>query len=250
MNAVVELKPQVPAEIVTPMTMIDRALGMNASPETLERLLALQERFEANEARKAFEKAMAAAKAEIPVIQKNRTAGFESRKTGEMTSYNYETLDQVTKTIDPVLTRHGLSYRFQSAAGEGGQIKVTCLICHEAGHKTETALASSPDASGSKNSVQAIGSAVTYLQRYTLKLALGLAAAADDDAKTGIDHTLITAEQFQILQDLIERSGSDEKKLLAAVKADALEKLNVSQFDRACTTMRGMIAKRKAANVQ
>src|SRR5690606_38094113 len=39
--------------MITPMTMIDRALISGAAPETLEKLLALQERWEANQGRKA-----------------------------------------------------------------------------------------------------------------------------------------------------------------------------------------------------
>ena len=68
------------ATALTPMTMIDRALVSGAPPETLERLLALQERWEANQGRKAFDEAMAAAKAEIPTIRKNRTVDFTSSK--------------------------------------------------------------------------------------------------------------------------------------------------------------------------
>ena len=46
---------------VTPMEMLDRAVSNGASVETLERLMNLQERWEANQARKAFDDAMAAA---------------------------------------------------------------------------------------------------------------------------------------------------------------------------------------------
>lgn len=42
---------------VTPMDMIDKALASGASPEALEKLLALQERWEANQAKRAFDTA-------------------------------------------------------------------------------------------------------------------------------------------------------------------------------------------------
>ena len=45
------------------------------------------------------------------------------------------------------------------------------------------------DQSGNKNGFQAIGSAVTYLQRYTLKSALGLSAEVDDDAQSVTEST-------------------------------------------------------------
>lgn len=101
---------------ITPMTMIDRALASNATPETLERLLALQERWEANEARKAFDNAMAAAKAEIPVISKNRTVSYEHKDGKDATSYRHEDLGEIARTVDPILAKHGLSYRYQTVS--------------------------------------------------------------------------------------------------------------------------------------
>ena len=63
-----------PPQAVTPMDMIDRAISSGANVETLEKLLALQERWEANQGRKAFDHAIAAAKAKLPAIVKNQTA--------------------------------------------------------------------------------------------------------------------------------------------------------------------------------
>src|SRR6184192_1899984 len=92
---------------VTPMAMIDRALSSNATPETLERLLALQERWEASQARKAFDEAMSAAKAEIPVISKNRTVDFTSN--AGRTHYRHEDLAEIARTVNPILGKYGLS---------------------------------------------------------------------------------------------------------------------------------------------
>ena len=55
---------------ITPMQMLTQAVERGASVELMEKLMALHERWEANQARKAFDGAMAAAKAEIPVIAK------------------------------------------------------------------------------------------------------------------------------------------------------------------------------------
>ena len=65
------------------------------------------------------------------------------------------------------------------------------------GHSEETTLKAPPDTSGSKNSIQAIGSTVTYLERYTLLAATGMAAAgmdndgrfADEEQKPKISET-------------------------------------------------------------
>jgi hypothetical protein len=169
-SGLVELKPLPP----NPMDILARAVSDGASIEVLERLMVLQERWEANEARKAFEKAMAAASTEMPALVKNRAVKFGT------TSYKHEDLAEVVSAIAPVLGKHGLSHRFETTT-EPGRITVTCIISHELGHSIRNSLSGPADISASKNAIQAIGSTITYLSRYSLKAALGLAAAHDDD---------------------------------------------------------------------
>lgn len=225
--------------VLTPLAMIDKAITSGASVETLERLMALQERYEANEAKKAFDAAIGAAKAQIPPILKNKGADFESKRTGTTTSYRYETLPALAKVLEPILHANGLSYRYSSHV-DANQISVTCIISHIAGHKEETALQCAPDSTGNKNAVQAIGSAVTYLQRYTLKLALGISASDDDDGVGSTNPELnqdITADQFRELRDLLTESGSKEEDMLAYVKAENMEAMTLAQYAKAKAAM-------------
>lgn len=166
---------------VTPLDMLDRALSQGAGLEVVEKLMDLQDRWERNNARKAFDQAISAAKSEIPPIVKNASVGYEN-KDGSFTGYKHETLDGIAKVVDPILSDHGLSYRFRSQQN-GGMLSVTCIVAHRDGYYEETTLSGPPDQSGKKNAYQAVGSAATYLQRYTLKLALGLSAGKDDDAQ-------------------------------------------------------------------
>src|ERR1700722_7515777 len=57
---------------VTPMAMLSHAVASGAGLETITKLMDLQDRYEARQARMAFDEAVANAKAEIPVIAKNR----------------------------------------------------------------------------------------------------------------------------------------------------------------------------------
>lgn len=150
--------------------------------ERLEKVLDMQERMMERNARVAFDQAIAAASAQIGPIQKNAKVEFEGRDGKGKTSYAHETLDEIDRVVRPILSEHGLAYRFRSKQ-EGGNLHVTCIISHRDGHFEETTLQGAPDGSGSKNGYQAVGSAATYLQRYTLKLALGLSATKDDDGR-------------------------------------------------------------------
>lgn len=155
----------------SPMDMLRIAVERGASIEILNKLMDLQERVEVSHARKAFDTAIATAKAEIPSIPKNRP-GHNGR--------NYADMAGIAKIIDPIIHKHGLSYRFRSQR-IGNELIMTCILCHRAGHFEENSLPGPLDIGPGRNSMQAIGSSCTYLQRYTLTQALGLSFTDDDD---------------------------------------------------------------------
>lgn len=227
---------------VTPMEMIDRALANGSGVEVIERLMALQERWEANAGRKAFDHAIAAAKAAIPPIIKNREVEFTSSKG--RTNYKHEDLAQIAKTVDPILASHGLSYRFRTQQADGGIITVTCILSHRGGYSEETSLSGGRDDTGNKNNFQAVGSAVTYLQRYTLKAALGLAAAHDDDGGKAETDT-ITADQFRRLNEKMDAiDEGSRRRLLAYLKVENLEELPQSKYGTADAALDRKIAEK------
>ena len=198
---------------ITPMAMIAQAVASGADIATIERLLALQERIEAAEARKAYVAAMAEFKAVPITIKKNKHVGFESKRTDTKTDYWHATLDQVVEAVGPELAKVGLSYRWKTEQLDGGVIRVTCIVRHSNGHSEETVLQGSPDLTGNKNNIQAVGSTVSYLSRYTLMSALGLASADNDgrggDEDTGKDPQFITEQQIAKLQGFIDEMPGD-----------------------------------------
>lgn len=209
--------------LVTPMAMIDRALASGAAPETLEKLLALQERWEATQARKAFDEAIALAKAQIAPVVKNKSGHNDKR---------YADFAAIARVVDPVISEHGLSYRFRTKQDD--RIHVTCILSHRAGHSEETTLAGPADASGSKNAIQAIGSTLTYLQRYSLTQALGLAVADDDDGRAaGFPSGPINEEQLERMLALLSESGADTQIFCEKYKIEAVKDLPASKFEAA-----------------
>jgi hypothetical protein len=202
-------KPAEKAQPVTPLEMLNRAVQSGADIAILERLMDLHSRWEKDQARKAFEAAIADAKAEIKPIRKNRKVDFTSAKG--RTNYDYEDLAEIDRTIAPILARHGLSYRHRSRQ-DGKKLTIVCIVSHRDGHFEETELSAENDESGNKNSIQAVGSTATFLQRYTLKLALGLAASKDDDGKAAGKAAGLNEEQIAKLQGLLTETQSDEVK--------------------------------------
>ena len=230
--------------VVTPMSMIERAVERGADVAMIEKLMELQERNERHLGRRAFDQAIASAKAEFRPILKSGKVSHGQGKT----SFDHETLADISNAVDAALSRYGLHYRYR--VSQSDRIVVTCIIAHKDGHSEETTLSGQPDASGAKNSIQAIGSTVTNLQRYTLKAALGLAAAADDDGRVSdqvVGKENITADQWQELTGLIDQAGIEESVILKFAKVSALDFLPARDFDRIKNKLLATIKTRGAA---
>jgi hypothetical protein len=214
------------AHPVTPMDMLNRAVASGADIDVLEKLMSLQERWESANARKAFEQALAAAKGEIPIVIRNATGHNEKK---------YADFAAIAKAIDPILGRHGLSYRFKTLQTEKS-ITVTCVLFGH-GHSEETALSAGADTTGNKNAIQAIGSTLTYLQRYSLVQMLGLAAAKDDDGNAAGSAEAITLEQVEQLVALADEVGADKEAFCRYFKVGGLADITTKDFPRAIAAL-------------
>lgn len=239
-NAVEIQRPgeQMPAPstgALTPMEMVGRALEMGVSADILKQMMDLRDREEARNAKIAFTKAVAAAKAEIRPIMKTREVDYTPAGKSRV-NYKHEDLAGIEEQVSPILTKHGLHYRFESDNGLDRPLTITCVLEHDDGYSTRTPLSAGADSSGGKNSLQAIASAATYLQRYTLKLALGLSVSHDDDGKAS-DQTnepkRISEEQVKTILSLLEETDSDIEKFCQMGKIDAVPEMLANQFDSA-----------------
>ena len=206
---------------LTPMDMLNKAVANGANIDVLEKLMGLQERWEKNQARKEFDAAIADAKAEIRPIARNRKGHNDKR---------YVDFAAIASMVDPIITKHGLSYRFRTMQDE--RINVTCVLSHKAGHYEETTRSGPADQTGNKNAIQAIGSTLTYLQRYSLVQMLGLAAGDDDDGQVaGNNDGPISDKQVDEIAKLIADTKSDIGRFLAWAAAPSVSDLRASQFN-------------------
>src|SRR5271167_2481726 len=166
---------------VSPLSILQSAVDKGASIEQITALMGLAERFEYNQDKRAFRQAMAAFKLDPPKITKNKHVSFKTDRG--VTEYDHATLDNVCDQIVKRLAESGITHRWVPKQ-EGGLITVTCILSLGT-YSEETPLSSGPDTSGGKNAIQAIASAVSYLERYTLLGATGTATGMkDDDGKS------------------------------------------------------------------
>ena len=239
MNAVTEIEATqvLPAALPDPvLAMIERvATDPSASIEKLERMMAMRDKLQADQARAFFAQAFAAASAEFPSIPLNGRGDKQKP---------YALLKDIISGTKPVLSRHGLALSF-GVDSAPDRVTVTAKLMHVAGHVETTSIELPKDQSGSKNAVQAVGSSQTYGQRYTAQAILGLSLGddVDDDGKAAGAGALIDADQFFELKNLIERAAADEAKFCQFLKVADLESLPAARFANAVSALRAKIKK-------
>lgn len=173
----------------TLMQIIERAMREpNFDIAKIQQILSLKERWDSNEAKKAFVADMAEFKKNPPTIYKNKHVGFDSRRTESRTDYDHATHAEVTYKIIAGLAQHGFSHRWVTTQPEG-KVQVECIITHRLGHSESFSMFAPPDSSGNKSPVQAIASTKTLLERYTLLGATGLSTIDLPDADDQKDET-------------------------------------------------------------
>jgi hypothetical protein len=228
----------------SPSTLIELAINQGVDLDKIEKMLVLQERWEKNEAKKAYIRAMTAFKANPPEIEKDVRVQYDTSKG--KTDYKHASLANVTKKINSALSEHGLSAAW-STTQQNGSVAVTCTITHEQGHSESTSLTASPDASGSKNAIQAIGSTISYLERYTILALTGLATFdMDDDGNAAASGPVeyINDQQYGSIIDMMNEAEADEGKFLQYLKIESIEKMPLNKFNMAVKALEAKLAKK------
>lgn len=161
-----------------PSGLLQLAVQQNLDIDKLEKLMQMQERWQAQQARKEFLSAISRFQAACPTLEKTKKVDFLN-KSGFRTKYSYASLGDIVEQIKKPLSDAGLSFRWEIQDIEN-KLVVTCIVSHHLGHSERTTMSAAKDESGGKNEIQQRGSSITYLQRYTLIAALGISTADED----------------------------------------------------------------------
>lgn len=223
---------------LSPISMVTQVYNKQGSIEGLREILELQIQWEKNEARKAYHSAMAKFKANAPEIMKDKKVQAGQAK------YSHASLWNVTKTINESLSKFGLSISWNTSQNNG-LISVTCKITHVLGHSEECTLSAAADNSGAKNSIQAIGSTVAYLQRYTALAVTGLATSDMDDDGASATEELISAEQGEGLAQRIVAEKIDLAQFCKYMKVDSIPTIKKADYQKAINVIEAKKAAKK-----
>lgn len=144
----------------------------------LERLMAMQEKWEKKEAEKKYNQAMSAAQSEITSVK--------ATKFNNQTRSKYADLLDYDPIIRPAYTSKGLAISFDTAESPLPEhVRVIACITHEAGHKELRHIDIPADGKGAKGGdvmtkTHAVVAATTYGQRTLIRLIFNIATGDDD----------------------------------------------------------------------
>ncbi|MGH8446439.1 MAG: ERF family protein, partial [Solimonas sp.] len=164
----------------TPFDLLRIVVEQNAPLDKIKEMMDLQDRWEANQARKAFHAAMAKFRE-----QHIRVLRSETVEQGPLRGTAYAKLSDFVGAAGQALSAAGLSVTWKILRDEEKWIEVACIVSHIDGHSEQRSMGGPPDAGGAKNAIQARASTVSYLEKYTFKMALGLAEENDDNDGNG-----------------------------------------------------------------
>jgi len=165
------------------LAVIERAArDPSVDIDKMERLLAMQERVQEARAKQAFTEAKIAMRPELPEVTMKGHIIIRDKQTNVITQDTpFARFEDIHDAVVPVLSRHGFDLKFRNGLSADGKVQVTTILTHIDGHEETTDFVLPHDSSGSKNSVQAVGSSTSYGKRYGTLAILNIKVAGEDD---------------------------------------------------------------------
>ncbi|WP_418116019.1 ERF family protein [Variovorax sp. NFACC27] len=155
--------------------------------DKMERLLSMHERMHARANEQKFNAAMTKAQAAMGPISAD-AVNPQTRST-------YASYAQLNRALRPIYTKNGFALSFDTDdSPKENHIRVLCYVSHAAGHMRTYKCDMPADGKGAKGGdvmtkTHAQGSAMTYSQRYLLKLIFNVAIGETDDDGNGAGRT-------------------------------------------------------------
>jgi hypothetical protein len=174
-------------------------------------------------------------------------------------NYNYADLASCWSACRGALSEHGLSIIQTVGRGDAG-IVLRTMLGHSSGQWIDSEIPITLAPNGKKNELQELGSALTYLRRYSLMAMVGISPVEDDDDGAAAASYQAPREQGREAKPEIARlSAQQVKKISEMTDEDHISDL-VEFYQKKCgarslqevpateyTRILDVIAKRKMA---
>ena len=202
--------------------------------DTVERLSALDQKYRAEFARRAFADAFNRVQKEMMPVK--------ARGQNESTRSTFARAEDVTGMLDPILVDNGFSRSISTEdCPVEGHLRFVLVLRHTGGHEERHRLDAPIDDVGmrgspTKTKLHGMASSYTYCERHLLCKVFGVQTFKDDDGNagaTGPGARPITEDQAIVLSDLVKEVGADWARFLRFFKVTALDDLPASRYNEA-----------------
>lgn len=223
------------SEVSEMSPLLRLAVEKSLSIEAIKELVQLHREEQDRQAARAFAQAMASFHEKCPPIpRKTENAQFTVTRAGTKRPSRYAALEDIDATIREPLAAEGLSRRWGSATIQDGMLTMDCIITHIGGHSESSSATMPVESKAGSSPQQKYGTAMAYVQRYSLIAALGLTTCHEDaDGNQSESGAAIGEEQVRTLQSLIEEVGSDESRICKVYGVARLEELPIVNYSAA-----------------
>lgn len=172
--------------------------------------------------------------------------------------YKYRTAEGILADVKPVANKYGFYVKLSDNMEFLGQhlvLKATAELLNEQGEVVLSSTACAVHANEKKGMdlAQLSGATSSYARKYALCGLFGI-----DDAEQDIDalathgqhnqkqqsqqaYSVVTAEQAQILQEMIDAAGVDIKRFLSAYQCNSLSSFNAAYYDDAIAKLKAKL---------
>lgn len=225
------------AQNVSPMSIVAQLVLREGVPiETMERLMAMQERMDAQKRREAFFSALARITPKMPRISKRGTSN----------NGRYMKYEDIDRELRPIISEEGFAVQFDTSEGPNGKVRILMIVNHRDGHEEKRQIDMAPDRSGNKanNDAQAVISATSYGKRALVTLFFNVVAEGEDDDGNGGSKP-ITQEQADDLRAKLQDAGGNMARFLKYMDVTTVDEITGKQLARAIEYLEALA--RKAA---
>lgn len=207
----------------------------------MRELLDLQERFTTKTAEVDFKASMNRLQPRLPQIDKHGAIVVNGQTRSKYA--RYEDIDAACRQL---YTAEGFSHSFDTRTAEG---KTTYYIRvdHRAGHSETKELQLPDDTSGSKNSIQAHISTVSYAKRCLMKMAYNIIEAGEDNDGNGVSY--ISEDDACRIEDMLVALGdtsaskTNERGFLKFMGAPTVREIQQRDLARGIQALRDKMQK-------
>lgn len=235
-----------PAQMIQQMQSGQTPLPIEQMREALQ----LQKEWEANEARKAFNQAMARVHLKIPTIRKT--------KQNKQTNSVYAELDQIINETKAIYTAEGFSVSFYEGDGAPeGCVRICADVLHKFGHCVTRHYDVPLDGVGLKGNanmtkIHGKASSTSYGRRYLMCLIFNIPTGDDDDGNAaGHIKKPLSDQQRSTICDYMSDKGVSEANLCGFLskasrrEIKSLDDITEDLFATAVTSLKNVKKKEK-----